>query len=244
MLNQARIALFAAVLLCVLYVRSFAGQALTLASSGASISDAVSLLVRFLVFLALPVMLAVWFRTGAAITPSRRLRWCAVVTAVVLGSFFVLGVYSTALGLFGAQRWSLWQVLRFLSNAALVLLSIALSRRSGDAASVRTGGFGLLRNVALAATGAAVIAFVLNATQFVESARVQMTQQYGGLLMTPGGHIQSLSRPTVPQIAIGFLMGSLTPLCRLMIPLIVYRSLGAVPHPENLGGVPDSLQQA
>ncbi len=143
------------------------------------------------------------------------------------------------------QPWSLWQVLPFLSDAALVLLSIALSRRSGDAASVQTSGFGLLRNVALAATVAAVIAFVLNATQMVESARQQMAQEYGGLIMTPGGHMEWLSRPTVPQIAIGFVVASLDSLCgRLMIPLIVYRSLAAMSHHEDLGAVPDSLQQA
>jgi hypothetical protein len=167
-----------------------------------------------------------------------------VGTAVILGAFFVLGVFATALRPFGAQPWSLWRVLGLLSDAALVLLSVALSRRSGDAASVRTNGFGLLRTMAFAATVAAVIAFVLNAIQLVESARLQMAQEYGGLLMTQGGHLEYMSRPTAPQIAIGFVVGSMAPLCRLLIPLIVYRSLGAVPHVEDLGATPDSLERA
>jgi len=253
MLSQVKIALFAAIFLCVLYVRSFAGQALTLVSSGATVSDAASLLMRFLVFMALPVMLAVWFRSGAAITLSKGLRWCAVGTAIVLGALFVLGVFTTALRLFGGsvadawpapQGWSLWLILRFLSDAALVLLSIALSQRSGHAAPERTSGFGLLRNVAFAATVAAVVAFVLYTTQLVESAKLLLAQQYGGLFQTQGGHLEYMSRPTVPQIALSFVMGSLPPLCRLMIPLIVYRSLSDVLHRENLGATPGSFQPA
>jgi hypothetical protein len=238
MLIQARIALFAAMLLGVVYLPSFAGQTLTLVSSGATVSDVGFWLMRFLVFLALPVMLVVWFRSGAIITPSKKLRWCAIGTAIVLGAFFVLGGFFTATRLFGWSivttapaplRSPLWSILRYLSDGAFVLLAIALSRRSGDAAPERTSALGPLRKVALAATIAAIVALVLNTIQLANSANLQMAQRYG-LLMMEGGHAEYLRRPTAAQIALGFAVDTLVPLCRLMIPLIVYRSLSAVLH--------------
>jgi hypothetical protein len=252
MLNQGRIALLAAILLFVLYIRSFAGEALTAVSSGATGSYAASLLLRFLVFMALPVMLAVWFRSGASIELSEGLGWVAVGTAVVLGAFFVLGMLTAVVRFFGGpvagaapgrQGLSVWLIFRLLSDAALVLLSIALSRRSADAAPVRTSGFRPLRHAALAATIAAVRAFVLNTTQLVESAKLQIAPQYGMLLETQGGHLDWVDRPTVPQIALGFVVGSLLPLCRLMIPLIVYRSLSVLRR-EDPGADPGSPQRA
>jgi hypothetical protein len=173
-------------------------------------------------------------------------------TAVVLGVFFALGVFLAALRLVGwpigevastPQRWSLWHILRYLSDAVLVLLLIALFRPSRDSAPQRSSGLGLLRKVALAATIAALVAVVLNTTQMVYSANLQMAQRYG-LLVTQGGHMEYLSRPTMPQIWLSFVVDSLPPLCRLMIPLIVYRSLAAVLHCEGFGAGSGSSQQA
>ncbi len=249
MLNQSRIALVTALLLCIMYVRSIVGQALTLVSSGATTSALTSMLVTSLVALPLPVMLAAWFRSEATITLSKRLRWCATGTAIVLGAFLVIGVSSTALGPEGwaisgaasASQPSLWHVLRYLSDAAIVLLLIALIRSPRGVAPQRNGG--LLRNAALAASIAALVAVVLNTAVMIYTAKVMMAQQHG-LLMTVGGHIEYVNKPTAAQIALSFALNSLPQLCRLMIPLIVYRSIVPVLRREGFSVSPGSPQQA
>jgi hypothetical protein len=246
MLNQARIALLAAILLCVLYVASFVSQTLAFVSSGsATVSYAASLLGRECVDLALPLMLALWFRSGATITLTKNLRRWAVGTAIVFGACFIA---SPILGwaIMIIRGWSLhltlWSILRRISELALMLLLIALSWRSGDAPPERNSGLGLLRRAALAATIAAVVAVVLNTSQLVHSARMLMAQQYGAFMDYGGGHVEYELPPTLPQLALGFAVSGLPPLCKLMVPLIVYKSLIALP-PESVGAAAGNPQQ-
>jgi hypothetical protein len=256
MLSQSKTALVAVVTFSVLYLYSLATQVFRQFSLNSFTAvSAAWLLISFIISLPLPLMLAEWYRSGTNVTLGNGLRRLALGTAVVYGVYclaipVVFGALiaaiqgSSRVGWAGATATaaspSYWHHketvlavlgtgLFYIYQLALLLFLIALVRRP-DRARRRTGRHSeILRVLAIAATAAVSVSVILTAAQILNnSAQFAAGSRYGLIPV---------------QLALRAAIGSVPELCRLMIPLIAWRSLAAE-SPDEASPINSQLPSA
>jgi hypothetical protein len=180
--------------------------------------------------LALAAMLAIYWKSGAAVTLTANLRRLAIVAAAVLGGFCAALPLCTALAFLAlGMRLSYesvygWRLLFLLSQLALGLFLVALVRPT---ARPDHGDFRLLRKAAAAAV-------IAGATTLATAAFNAFTTAQA-VLVLQGHEGPYYEGPAAIQAIMGAVIDLIPEVCRLLIPAIVYMGLKSLRNEANLG---------